>query len=76
MKTAKTVRCEGWRRYGGAFTFGPVRWEQCKNDAVVNLKVRQEGEVQEMPGCMECWNEAIENSGKIEILEAKPIDPK
>ena len=21
---AMTIRCDGWRRYGGAFTFGPV----------------------------------------------------
>ncbi len=73
MKTEKAIRCDGWRRRGGAFTFGPVKWEQCENDAVVILKIRQQGEVKESPCCMECWNESIENADKIEIIEAKPI---
>ena len=66
------VRCEGWRRNGGAFTLGPVTWEQCKNDAIVMLKVKQ-GKIEELPACAECWEEGREN--KIEILEVKPITP-
>ena len=66
------ARCEGWRRYGGAFTLGPVEWRQCENDAIVLLKVRQE-KIEELPACAECWKEVLEN--KIEILESKPITP-
>lgn len=65
------MKCEGWRRYGGAFKFGPVRWEQCKNKPLVKLTVKQEGEVKEVPACKECWQEAIEN--KIEIQKVTPI---
>jgi hypothetical protein len=64
-------RCEGWRRYGGAFTLGPVKWEQCKNDAIVVLKVEQEKVVENMPSCLECWNEA--KASGILIHSAEPL---
>jgi hypothetical protein len=54
---AKPPRCEGWRRRGGAFTLGPVSWEQCKADAVALLTVKQDGEVSTLPGCFQCWDE-------------------
>ena len=65
------VRCEGWRRYGGAFTLGPVRWEQCDQDATVMLVYKDDGKRRELPGCAHCWKEAIEN--KIPTIEARPI---
>ena len=68
---AENIRCEGWRRTGGAFSFGPVKWSQCENNAIVMLKVSQK-EVKEFPACIECWNEAIERG--IEIIEARPLD--
>ena len=64
------MRCEGWRRYGGAFTLGPVKWEQCKNEAVVILTVKQE-EIEDLPACLDCWNEAIDR--RIKIISSKPI---
>lgn len=64
------MRCEGWRRTGGAFTLGPVKWEQCNNEAIVMLKVRQEKE-EDLPACLDCWNECKQN--KIEILGAEPL---
>lgn len=64
------MRCEGWRRYGGAFTLGPVKWEQCKEDAIVMLKVKQE-KTEELPACLHCWNEGKEKG--ITILSAEPI---
>jgi len=67
----KTPRCEGWRRHGGAFTLGPVKWEQCPSEATVMLTVKQQGETQTMPACNTCWQECIEN--KIEIVSAEPI---
>ncbi len=66
------MQCEGWRRRGGAFSLGPVTWEQCKNDATVNIEVKQEGEVSTLPGCQECWKECIANKG-IEVISATPI---
>lgn len=69
------TRCEGWRRYGGAFTFGPVVWKQCEDEATVMLKLRQEmEEVKDFPSCHTCWQEAV--AKKIEILKAEPINVK
>jgi hypothetical protein len=70
-------QCEGWRRYGGVFTFGPVRWEQCKNDSIVMLTVRQEEEnthkmkTEELPSCQTCWDECKKND--IEIKEQEEL---
>jgi len=65
------MRCEGWRRNGGAFTFGPVKWEQCKNDAIVLLTVEQDGTVEELPACSACWQECLDNG--IQINSSRPI---
>ena len=65
------MRCEGYRRHGGAFTLGPVRWEQCKNEATVNLDIKQDGDRGVMPACHECWLEAVEKS--VIIYYATPI---
>jgi hypothetical protein len=70
-KTKPSPRCEGFRRYGGAFTLGPVRWEQCKNRSVVTLEIVQDGKTQSLPSCATCWSEAIEK--KIQIKSATPI---
>lgn len=66
------IQCEGWRRYGGAFTLGPVKWEQCKNEAVIVLTMKQDGEVQEWPACLDCWIEGQKKG--IEIISSKPIE--
>lgn len=68
------MRCEGWRRNGGAFCLGPVTWYQCKNDATVNLTVKQDGKVQTLPSCDTCWSEAI--TGGIKIIRAEPLRKK
>ena len=65
------MRCEGWRRYGGAFTLGPPEWRQCENEAVVMLTVEQEA-VSKLPACGECWKEGIEKG--ITILKVEPIE--
>ena len=67
----KKIRCEGWRRHGGVFTFGPVTWEQCKSRATVNLTVKQEGKVQTLPACPKCWQEVIDNN--IKIIKVEPL---
>lgn len=66
------LRCEGHRRYGGAFTLGPVKWVQCENDACVMITVTQGGETQTLPACIDCWWEAIGNDA-IEIESVTPI---
>lgn len=66
-----TTRCEGWTRRGGAFSFGPVQWEQCENDAVITMTVIQEGETSEMPACIECWSTALKTD--MEILAVVPF---
>jgi len=64
------TRCEGWRRRGGTFTLGPVTWEQCDNNAIVNLTVVQEKE-ETLPACKVCWQEAIDKG--ITIKSAIPL---
>lgn len=64
------MRCKGWRRTGGAFNLGPVKWEQCTKDAVVILEVVQDGKTEEFPGCQECWQEAIDSG--IQINSSRP----
>lgn len=68
------MRCQGWRRYGGVFTFGPVKWEQCTKRAVIMLTVRQEGKTETLPACKECWNETLLTG--IKVLASKPITSK
>jgi hypothetical protein len=65
-------RCEGFRRHGGAFSLGPVTWEQCCETATVLLTVTQDGETQTLPACPTCWEEARNTKG-ITVTDAKPI---
>lgn len=61
------MRCEGYRRYGGALTMGKPVWEQCKNDAVVMLTIAQE---ESLPACLVCWEEAE----KTESIQVTKVD--
>ena len=65
------MRCEGWRRSGGAFTLGLPQWVQCENDATVMLTIEQEKVTETLPACKKCWQEAIDK--KIKILGVVPI---
>lgn len=66
-------QCEGHRRCGGAFSFGPVVWTQCENDAIVMLTVEQnEKRPETMPACMVCWLEAVSTDG-IKIVKVDPV---
>jgi hypothetical protein len=65
-----STQCEGWRRYGGAFSLGPTKWKQCTENAIVMLTVKQEKE-EELPACNMCWKEAIEK--EIKILKVIPL---
>ncbi len=71
--TPPLLQCQGFRRYGGAFTLGPVNWVQCTNIAVVNLTFTQSDEPETtLPACMTCWEEALVNE-QIQIIRAAPI---
>lgn len=71
----KALRCDGWRRTGNAFSFGPMIWTQCENDAVVLLTVEQEGGiVEDSPACAACWEEGRKLG--LKQLDARPIMPK
>ena len=74
MKTesCKNKQCDGWRRYGGAFTLGPPKWEQCTNEATVELEIVQDGKKSEMAACNLCWEEAC-NTPSITIKSALPL---
>jgi hypothetical protein len=65
-------RCEGWRRHGGAFTFGPVKWEQCESEGVVMIRFIEDGEERTLPACMECWQECIQTG--VQIVEVTPME--
>jgi hypothetical protein len=67
----KIQRCEGWIRKGGAFTFGPVVWEQCDNVGVVMIRFTENNEEKTLPACMKCWQKCIETG--INIIEVVPI---
>jgi hypothetical protein len=45
---------------------------QCESTATVMLKLRQENETVELPGCNTCWKECFEND-KIVILSVHPL---
>lgn len=67
-------QCSGERRFGGAFTFGPVVWRQCENTAIAMLTVRHSDKTtQELPACAICWQECLDTN--IEIVRATPIPP-
>lgn len=67
------MRCEGWRRKGGALSFGPPTWTQCTEDATVMIQFKQGKEdVATLPGCPTCWQECID-SKDIEVLLVFPI---
>ncbi len=70
------MRCEGWERKGGIFTLGPVKWEQCKNEAVVMIEIKREGEdTQKLPACHECWQKLIDGKDQdgAKIVSVEPI---
>ncbi len=67
------MRCEGWTRHGGAFTFGPVEWEQCDKDGIVNITFVNSGAIEEtLPACAECWKKCID-SEDMEVLRVEPV---
>jgi hypothetical protein len=70
LEVKNKIQCQGYRRHGGAFTFGPVTWKQCTNDAIVMLTVKQE-KAERLPACNDCWKECIEKG--IKIIKAEPI---
>ena len=65
------MRCEGYRRYGGAFTLGPITWVQCTNNAIVELTAVQDNKESTFPACLHCWKEAIEK--KINVTSVVPL---
>jgi len=67
------IRCEGYRRYGGAFTLGPVKWEQCKENATVMITIEQDGKVSDFPACNTCGEEGRQKG--LKQIAAKPIIP-
>lgn len=62
----RTVKCAGERRYGGAFTLGPVRYEACDGEPVAFLRV--EGLPEPQPACLRCWRELGSEGVKHEVL--------
>ena len=68
----ETIKCQGWRRRGGMFSFGPPVWARCENRATVNITVTQDGKTEIMHACMRCWGEALENDAMV-IRAVAPI---
>lgn len=61
------IRCEGYHRSGGAFSFGPPEWRQCKNRAEFSITVSQSGEESTLPACKACLEESLNNEN-LEVL--------
>jgi hypothetical protein len=62
-------RCEGYRKYGSFMTLGPREWEQCKNPAVMLVRVDQrfvdQREVvvnKNVRCCAECYQEFLKRA--------------
>lgn len=71
-KGYEITQCAGERRYGGIMTLGPVKWEKCKNKPVVIVTIEHaKNDKENIPICMDCWKEGIEN--KLKILKVEPI---
>jgi hypothetical protein len=70
MKKSK-LKCGGCRRYGGAFTLGPVRWVECPNPPTVMLTFIEKRKSKTLPACKACWEECIE--AKVDIRKVTPI---
>lgn len=68
----KTIRCEGWYRNGGAFTLGPVYWEQCANHATFRVRTVQDKKTNTLPCCPFCLEEA-RKTPDIKILSVKKL---
>jgi len=65
-------KCSGSRRYGGAFSFGPVTWVDCPEKPTVMIRIKHpNGKFENCPACNTCWKEAIEN--KMKIVKVEPI---
>ena len=77
MSETSAVRCEGWRRIGGAMSFGPPEWTQCENNAVVMLDVVQDKKREKLPACQTCLQEALAtrsvNVLAVESLDSRPL---
>lgn len=74
MKKKIKKQCEGWRRYGGAFTMGPVTWEQCKEKATVMVEGKNHDETlyKTLPMCDTCLREAQTTTG-VKVRKITPI---
>jgi hypothetical protein len=69
----KKTQCEGWRRYGGVFTLGPVKWEQCKETATVTALITNPDEKPKgFAACDHCLIEALTTTG-MKVAKIKPI---
>jgi hypothetical protein len=66
------MMCEGQRRDGGAFSLGLPQWRRCTSPATVMLRLAQNDEIVELPGCSVCWNECVEND-EINVLSVRPL---
>jgi hypothetical protein len=63
----KGSRCEGYRRKHNFMTLGGrVEWEQCTNEAIMVLEVKQDEGIGKFPACEKCYEECKER--EIEIL--------
>ena len=71
MTDEMNKQCDGWRRYGGAFSLGPIIWKQCPNEAIVELEIVQDNKKSKMAACNSCWEEALDTPSII-IESARP----
>jgi len=69
LDTAFPYQCEGFRRYGGALSFGPPQWLRCAETGTVLLGIDGRTPI---PACHECWQECIENGMNIDTVTPIP----
>ena len=73
MSEKTIIRCEGWTKIGAFQMGGYAGWRQCENDAVVVLKVKQDGgKITDQPSCNGCWKKGKEKKN-VEIVETVEV---
>tara|TARA_Y100000310_G_scaffold56232_1_gene51603 strand:+ start:31532 stop:31816 length:285 start_codon:yes stop_codon:yes gene_type:complete len=66
------LKCNGYRRYGGAFTLGNPEWEKCRETPTVMIKVKNVKKA--MPACPHCWQELLDSDDDAQEIESvEPI---
>lgn len=73
----KRQQCEGYRMYGSFMTFGPRKWERCKNNAEFFITTKLEsGGASTLPGCAQCLQDCKDEGILEDFTHIQPPENK